>query len=496
MGTAAAGAAISPRSKGALQDEEELVEGSESSAPVSERLLWLYLFAFWSQFKPSEPFLVDYLVEEKGINSQQVYQSVFDLFVYTRLPFVALVGLVAEMNCFGCRAVLVLGAICGVVTVLITRFSASVLLQQVAQCSISASFASRIAVPSVAFALSLPSQFQEAIHTLKAVMLLSNCLAAALGELLRDSAGVPLNLLFDISSWGQVVSLVCAACLPATRVRHTCSTPTSTAIANTLEQHLITPKTASEGRSSELVRSFKDLWLSLWLPRVMWWTAWALAMNPIHGLTLTYWQSIVRSKQIFKDHNGYLSASMYFASSVLTYLSRDFPTLQNWTPGLVIISLLVAGGVLLELAAASTSRQVTVYTWIFLYQCLFEVTTAVATFQVGAEVTRATAASHSKALRSCQVRRLPRCARLTLLFSATTVLAAANEAVILFVINGLPSMDARFRGLGFCLSVVGLILAIAASAEAVARWHRQPVAQDCMSAPKSGEGSKATTSRA
>ncbi|CAE7242110.1 unnamed protein product [Symbiodinium sp. CCMP2592] len=117
MGTAAAGAAISPRSKGAFQDEEELVEGTESSAPVSERLLWLYLFAFWSQFKPSEPFLVDYLVEEKGINSQQVYQSVFDLFVYTRLPFVALVGLIAEMNCFGCRAVLVLGAICGVFTV-------------------------------------------------------------------------------------------------------------------------------------------------------------------------------------------------------------------------------------------------------------------------------------------------------------------------------------------------------------------------------------------
>ncbi|CAE7670404.1 unnamed protein product, partial [Symbiodinium sp. CCMP2456] len=119
---------------------------------------------------------------------------------------------------------------------------------------------------------SLPSQFQEAIHTLKAVMLLSNCLAAALGELLRDAAGVPLNLLFDISSWGQVVSLVCAACLPATRVRQACSTPTSNAIANTLEQHLITPKTASEGRSSELVRSLKDLWLSLWLPRVMWWT--------------------------------------------------------------------------------------------------------------------------------------------------------------------------------------------------------------------------------
>ena len=77
------------------------------------------------------------------------------------------------------------------------------------------------------FRRSLPSQFQEVIHNLKAVMLFSNCCAAALGELLREcreakedgareDRSVDLDVLFDLSALGQMISLLCAALLPLT----------------------------------------------------------------------------------------------------------------------------------------------------------------------------------------------------------------------------------------------------------------------------------------
>eukprot|EP00913_Durusdinium_trenchii_P034091 g31909.t1 len=361
-------------------------------------------------------------------------------------------------------------------------------LQQAAQFTVSAAFASRVAVPSLAFTLCLPSQFQEAIHTVKAVMLFSNCCASALGELLRDCASdfrargwsrchkdgdwVPLKVLFDLSALGQVLSLMCAACLPVPRA--SVATPTASAISNTLEEHLL-PRSPTAARCSpksacEVFKALvQDVWLSLWLRRVMWWTAWALAMNPIHGLTLTYWQSMVRSKHILKDHNGYLSACMYLAASVLTLGAGGAWALQGSTSPLVLSSVFLAAYLLLGLSGADT-RQLTVYGWIMLYQCLFEVTTAVATFQVGAEVTRATAASHSKAravvVGGSEVRLLPRRARLTLLFSATTVLVAAVETGILAVINSWKSMESRFHCLGLCLSAVGLILLSFAIVEA------------------------------
>lgn len=450
--------------------KEEVEE--DPAGRLRDRLFWLYLFAFWSQFKPSEPFLVDYLIQEKGIGSEQVYQDVLDLFVYSRLPFLIIVGFCAEFDCCGYRAVLVAGAFCGFLTVLMTRFGIGISSQQAAQFTVSAAFASRVAVPSMAFTLCLPSQFQEAIHTLKAVMLFSNCCAAGLGELLRDAEWVPLNFLFDLSALGQVLSLLCAALLPGARASPSASTPTAAAISNTLEEHLLprSPRRCSQGPLNGVQALLQDLWLSLWLRRVMWWTAWALAMNPIHGLTLTYWQSMVRSKHILKDHNGYLSACMYLAASLLTLGAGGAWVLQRSTSLLVVASVFLAAYLLLQLSAADT-RQLTVYGWIMLYQCLFEVVTAVATFQVGAEVTMATAASHSKALRSSEVRRLPRCARLTLLFSATTVLVAAAETGILFVINGWTSMESRFHCLGICLLAVGLVLSSFALVEA---WsHRQ-----------------------
>lgn len=63
------------------------------------------------------------------------------------------------------------------------------------------------------------------------------------------------------------------------------------------------------------------------------------------------------------------------------------------------------------------------------------------------------------------MRRLPRCARLTLLFSFTTVLVAAGEILVLKFINDW-CMEQRVQALSLGLLLFGLLLLSAAVAEA------------------------------
>lgn len=57
----------------------------------------LVLFTFWSQFKPSEPFLVDFLIDMKGLSNAQIFQDIFPLFTYAKLPSLLLIGMLSEL---------------------------------------------------------------------------------------------------------------------------------------------------------------------------------------------------------------------------------------------------------------------------------------------------------------------------------------------------------------------------------------------------------------
>jgi len=462
--------------------------------PVGDRLLTLYLFAFWSQFKPSEPFLVDYLLDAKGLTQPQVYQQIFDLFIYTRLPCVALVGLVAGQRWGGTRRVLVAGAACGLVTVLLTRFGQALWCQQLAEFTVAAAFASRVCCPAVAFAIAEPEQYQESVHTLKAVMLLSNFFSAAVGEVLRDFAGAPLSFLFDLSAVGQAISLFLALSLPQWSSPQEVEEALDYSIVEGSSGHTEDCDEACRDRPATCKSLMGDLCSSLLLRRVAWWTAWALWMNPVHGLAITYWQGLVRSKNILSDHNGALLAIMYLFAAIFTFASGNAAALRNKSACLVISTMLGAG--LLLVKVVDEYKELQIYFWLLLYQCLFEVTTAICTFQVGDEVTRSVAATFAKpgaAAAAADAKRMGHAAngdspgrkpslllgaglpavvrdiqtaRLTILFSATAIASGANENLILLVTNRSASMDLRFDHLGWLLVACAGALALARCLEA------------------------------
>jgi len=447
----------------------------------ADKRFWnlLCCFAFLSQFQPSEPFLVDFLVGAKGLSNVEVYNSVFNLFVYARLPFVALVGLVSEVPFATSRGMLVVGAMCSVATVLLTRFGDGLESQQVAQFTVAFSFASRMAVPALIFTMTPPAQCQERVHTVKAVMLLSNCLSAALGELLRDEAGMPLASLFDVSTIAPFLGLICTMLLPVAPSDSEPAAPRTIGGPDSADTVCYDSETGPLSLLSfscgsdvppwlqHLQEPLIDLWSLVRLRGVMWWTMWALVMNPVHGLILIYWQSLVRTKHFTGDHNGSMMAGTYFIASILTLISGRLKPLSACPSVAVIGSTFVSGLLLCRVVAES--HQVPLFMWLLTYLCIFEVTTAMGTFQVGHEVRQATTSSTENK----SFARAPRCARLTLLFSTTVTLAGIAEVTIQVIIRGFKSVAFRIAGLGISLTVLAMVLMLARSCEVVAAYRRR-----------------------
>ena len=50
-----------------------MAHGASRVPGARNGLLWLYGVVFFSQFKPSEPFLVDFLVDEKGFTNHEAF---------------------------------------------------------------------------------------------------------------------------------------------------------------------------------------------------------------------------------------------------------------------------------------------------------------------------------------------------------------------------------------------------------------------------------------
>jgi len=443
----------------------------------ADKRFWSLLccFAFLSQFKPSEPFLVDFLVGTKGLSNVDVYNSVFNLFVYARLPFVALVGLISELPFVTSRGLFVVGAMCSIATVLLTRFGDGLESQQTAQFTVAFSIASHMTMPALVFTMTPPAQCQDRIYTVKAVMLLSNCCSAALGELLQD-AGMPLANLFDVSTIAQFLGFFCVMLLlPTTLDDGEPAAPQANAGPDSADDHEIgSMPLLSSGCGSDVLswlqhlhEPLTDLWSSIRLRGVMWWTAWALVMTPVHGLVLIRWQSLVRDKAFTGNHNGSMMAGIYFVASIMIFISRRIKPLFACPSVAIIGSTLVSG--LLLCRIVSESHEGLLFLCLLTYLCIFDVMTAMRTFQVGHEVTQATASNSAN--KSCA--RTRGCARLTLLFSTTVTLAGITEATIQVIMCSFKSVAFRIKGMGISLTVLATVFMLVRACEAVVAAYRR-----------------------
>eukprot|EP00927_Polykrikos_kofoidii_P061040 TRINITY_DN5592_c0_g1_i3.p1 TRINITY_DN5592_c0_g1~~TRINITY_DN5592_c0_g1_i3.p1 ORF type:complete len:573 (+),score=88.81 TRINITY_DN5592_c0_g1_i3:48-1721(+) len=377
--------------------ERLIVEGGKVAACL------LLFFEVFVEFKPSEPFLVQFL-HSKGIESP--VEQLFSLYIYFNVPVNLLVGLFSAW--LGGAVLLVVGSLFGLATVAITLFSSNLLLLQVSQFTASVALAvNSSALYDVVARLTVLAggDYQRSVHRIMAALAFSTGLAGVVGTGMRRVLKLDYAQLWKVTLCCQVV----AACLAADilrrvyrlsaqaavlRERVAAAGGTSTVNQMPLEVGNVGVGMAATRRGSgacckehSVGKIFVDIARCLALAGVLEWTLWSLVAQTTEVMVQTMWQAVVKDiNDGMQDFNGLASSATHVVAGVTLLLLAEEPMLarRRYRRLLIIGSLCCYGALQICIGFATSSIQV--YVSFVCYYCLYRLGAACATQQVIAEI--------------------------------------------------------------------------------------------------------------
>lgn len=184
-----------------LEEQEQLVVKSSFEWQQYRLMFALSTVGLCVNCQPSEPYLTQFLEEEKNLTSGQLNTTVWPFYTYGSFVSLLLVGLAVET--MGYKPVILFGLLCRESTRLLLLFGSSLPLMSLMQMT----YASASAVNAIYFAYAYcvmdPRFFQQATACMHASFHIGNIFGSVLGQVLYDHTPVKHNLdvLFYLS-WG------------------------------------------------------------------------------------------------------------------------------------------------------------------------------------------------------------------------------------------------------------------------------------------------------
>ena len=451
--------------------ESSLLLGTNEPPPQWGRfpaLGVLSLYAFLHNFKPSEPFLVSFLVHEKGFPEPVVRDQIFAVWIYAHAPALLVTGLLSEL--IGCKPVVLGGAVAGALTVALTLFGEALELMQLSQVTVATSFACYTSFWALVFYSVTPTQYQASAHVTKSAALAAVCSSALLGQMLSER--VPLRGLFWVSLVMQWCAVACAALLPSGKRQ---------AGADSRSQE-------GDRAGASVVAAFagtllevgRDVWKALAVLDVAAWIVWLIAASSVHQLVITFWQNLAcrGSSGCNRAANGYVLAAAYFSAGLVTMGSARLP-FRRISRFFLLISLALLGALVIAMASGGLAR---LYVALVAAQILYELGSAVGITQIAGDVTDAAATRFSHAVhRGAGVVTEP---RLPALFSFHNVVSVGLESAMqLTMQKGLRmGIAARFTAMGVLLCCAAAVLGVWLSVKTVQQKRMPAHLEDAFSA--------------
>ena len=175
----------------------------------------LLIFNFLINFKPSEPFLTQYLKNVKRLTDHELATQVWPWSTFGAFALLLPFGLLAEI--FGCRPIIFLGVLGRETTRVLLIFGQGIPTMQAMQFTYSAGVAAQTIFFAYVFMVSQPAQYAQLTSYVLASYHAGNVVAALVGELcvtLLPSWREDQTPLFYFSWLTSSLGLLCFALLP------------------------------------------------------------------------------------------------------------------------------------------------------------------------------------------------------------------------------------------------------------------------------------------
>lgn len=374
--------------------------------------LLLCLTGFFSNMRPSEPFLTAFLRgPDKNLTETQVVSEIFPIWTYSYLVLLFPVFLLTDYLCY--KPVLILQASSLVVTYVMLLRARSVMLMQLMEFFFGLATASEVAYFSYIYSVVDPSHYQRVTGYCRSVTLFGSAVGSLLGQLLLSLAKVKLFYLVVITLASAAVALVAPWFLPMPKrslffhkspklVRDSPDSSTGLIQAETQckvplrengqEDSVESRSAESDHPSVGLVKVLRLLFSDFLYcyrcrPLLAWSLWWALATCgyfQVINYTQVLWEN-VRPSQDYDIYNGYVETLSTLLGALAALLVGCLPVCWSlWGElALCLLSLFMTvcifGMVLLD-------NIWTCYSLYVLFRAVYMLLITVATFQIAASL--------------------------------------------------------------------------------------------------------------
>nr|XP_019957873.1 PREDICTED: thiamine transporter 1 [Paralichthys olivaceus]XP_019957874.1 PREDICTED: thiamine transporter 1 [Paralichthys olivaceus] len=375
--------------------------------------LLLCAYGFFSNLRPSEPFLTAFLMgPDKNLTESQVVSEIFPIWTYSYLALLFPVFLATDYLCY--KPVLVLQAISLVVTYVLLLKAQGLLAMQLLEFFFGLATASEVAYYSYIYSVVEPAYYQRVTGYCRSIALFGSAAGSLIGQLLLSVAKAQLLHLVIVTLASAVVAFVAPWFLPMPKRSlffHKSSAtsekrqPSSSTLLMTkaedleskvpLNSHDASTKSSSseaESQSSGLVEVlqmlFKDfLQCYKCRPLLAWSVWWALATCgyfQVVNYAQPLWENIRPSKD-YEIYNGYVETLSTLLGALAALLVGYLPICWALWGELVlcVLSLLMAACVFVM----DTLRQIWLcYASYILFRATYMLLITVATYQIAASL--------------------------------------------------------------------------------------------------------------
>ncbi|XP_078266002.1 thiamine transporter 2-like isoform X1 [Rhinoraja longicauda] len=180
---------------------------------------WLYptlllcTYGFFSTMRPSEPFLIPYLVgPDKNLTIDQVTNEIFPVWTYSYLVVLIPVFLVTDYLRY--KPIIILQGISFIITWLMLLFVQGVLAMQFVEFTFGIVSATEVAYYSYIYSVVDPDHYQKVTSYCRSVTLVAYTLGSILGQVLVSVGNVPYFLLNVISLVSVSLAVLTSFLLP------------------------------------------------------------------------------------------------------------------------------------------------------------------------------------------------------------------------------------------------------------------------------------------
>uniref|UniRef100_A0A4W6D0G7 Solute carrier family 19 member 2 n=1 Tax=Lates calcarifer TaxID=8187 RepID=A0A4W6D0G7_LATCA len=368
-----------------------------SNMSVLHPTLLLCVYGFFSNLRPSEPFLTAYLMgPDKNLTETQVVSEIYPIWTYSYLVLLFPIFLATDYLCY--KPVLILQATSLVVTYVMLLKVQGILAMQFLEFFFGLATAAEVAYFSYIYSVVEPVHYQRVTGYCRSITLFGSAAGSLTGQLLLSVAKVQLLHLVIVTLASAVVAFVAPWFLPMPkRSLFFHKSAEERPAQQQQQQHHgegggFRESSEAEARSSglmEVLRKLFDDFLQCYRsgPLLAWSLWWALATCgyfQVINYAQALWENI-RPSQEYEIYNGYVETLSTLLGALAALLVGYLPICWAlWGElALCVLSLLMAVCVFVM----DTLRQIWLcYSSYILFRATYMLLITVATYQIAASL--------------------------------------------------------------------------------------------------------------